>query len=57
MEIGTKMRENMSMRECHIGLDVQKICSAKISTFTVLKATELNQRPYIRETMHSALNL
>ena len=29
------MRENMSARKCHRGLDAQKFSSAKICTFTV----------------------
>ena len=30
-----KMRENMSTRKCHIGLNARKFSRAKISTFTV----------------------
>ena len=32
-----KMRENLSTRKCHQGLDVRKFRCAKISTFTVYK--------------------
>ena len=32
-----KTCENMSMRKCHIRLDVRKFSSTKISTFTVLR--------------------
>ena len=34
-----KMRENMSMRKGHIGLDARRFSSAKISTFTVIPST------------------
>ena len=30
-----KMRKNVSLRKCHIGLDARKFSAAKISTFTV----------------------
>ena len=31
------MRENLSTRKCHMGLDAAKFSSAKISTFIVFK--------------------
>ena len=33
--INYKMRENLSRRKCHRGLDARKFSCAKISTFTV----------------------
>ena len=33
--INCYMRENLSIRKCHAGLDVQQFSSAKISMFTV----------------------
>ena len=33
--INYKMRENLSTRKCHQGLDAQKFSCVKISTFTV----------------------
>ena len=35
--INNKMRENLSTRKCHQGLDARKFSCAKISTFTVIK--------------------
>ena len=43
------MRENMSSRKCHIGLDALKFSSAKISTFTVFH--------YYRKTTNSSHGL
>ena len=37
--IDYEMRENVSTRKCHIGLDAQKFSCAKISTFTVSMPT------------------
>ena len=36
MELGKKMRENMSTRKCHIWLDARKFSSVKIFKFTVI---------------------
>ena len=35
-----KIRQNMSTRKCHKGLDARKFSSAKISTFTVFGSIE-----------------
>ena len=37
--INGHMRENLSMRKCHLGLYAGKFSSAKISTFTVYRCS------------------
>ena len=45
------MRENLSTRKCHIGLDARKFSSAKISTFTVLN---LNLQLFLCKSSHGS---
>ena len=42
------MRENLSTRKCHIGLDARKVSSAKISTLTVCLIRQLDSIQYYK---------
>ena len=44
------MCENISMRKCHIGLDVQKLSSANIHKFTVVQEKKKEKKVQILET-------